>query len=118
MWARVVEFMIAVWLAISPFIFGYPDQSFFYWTNDLICSSLIAFFALISFYTRLRKMHLCQLFVSLWLFSVSFYLRTTGLQAPLQNYVVIAFLLLMIAIVPTDATQPPKPWRDFYKRDL
>jgi len=116
MWARVVEFMLACWLAVSPFIFQYPDDAIFFWCSDLITSSLIAFFALISIYLPLRKMHLCNLIVSFYLIAVAYFLKESPLQGALQNYVVLGLLLLMIAIVPTDADKPPKPWRDFYHR--
>ena len=117
MWARVVEFMLACWLAISPFIFAYPSKATFFWANDFITSVLIAFFALISFYAPLKKMHLCNLLVALYLIALAFVLKGDPMESTLQNYMVLGILFLMIAIVPTDASSSPQPWRDFYGND-
>ncbi len=114
MWARVVEFMLACWLAISPFIFAYPDDATFFWTTDFVTSAAIVFFALVSFYGPLKKMHLCNLLAAFYLIVLGFIFKESPLQHALQNYVVVGITLLMLAIVPTDASQQPKPWRDFY----
>ena len=115
MWARVIEFMLACWLAISPFIFAYPGQATLYWVNDFICSVAIAFFSLISYYAPLRKMHLCNLVVAFYLIALNIIFNESPIQNGLQNYEVLGIILLMLAIIPTDASQQPKPWRDFYK---
>ena len=115
MWPRVIEFMLACWLAISPFIFNYPKSTTFFWVNDFGCSVAIAFFALISFYEPLRKMHLCNLLMAFYLIILGFIFKESSLQSALQNYVVLGIIFLMIAIVPTDASEQPKPWRDFLK---
>ncbi|MBP7074632.1 MAG: hypothetical protein KBA81_04530 [Rhabdochlamydiaceae bacterium] len=114
MWARVIEFMLACWLAISPFIFAYPDEAIFFWVSDFGCSVAIAFFAFISFYDPLKKMHLCNLFAAFYLIALGFCSKESFLHYALQNYIVLGILLLMLAIIPTDASQQPKPWRDFY----
>ena len=116
MWARVVEFMLACWLSISPFLFSYPKDAIFFWVNDLSCSCLIAFFALASYYKPLRKMHLCNLAVSFYLIALSYFFRSSPLYEPLQNYMVLGLLLLMIALVPSEADKPPVPWREFYEK--
>lgn len=116
MWARVIEFSIACWLAISPFIFNYPDEALFFWFSDLISSSLLAFFSLVSFYKPLRKMHLCNLLVSFYLVALAYIFKESAYPEPLQNYVVLGILLLMLAIIPSEAEKPPVPWREFYKK--
>lgn len=116
MWARVVEFMLACWLAISPFIFSYPKDALFYWYNDLITCSLIAFFSLASYHTPIRKLHLCNLTIAFYLITLCFFFQADGLYAPLQNYMVLGILLLMIAIIPTHADQPPVGWRKFFEK--
>src|ERR1700733_6050280 len=72
MWARVVEFMLACWLAISPFIFRYPGNDMFLWANDFVCASLVALFALLSFWHPLRNIHLLTLGVALWLWCMGY----------------------------------------------
>ena len=41
MWARAVEIALACWLALSPFIFGHPDEAAFLWYNDFACALAI-----------------------------------------------------------------------------
>jgi len=117
MWARVVEFMLACWLCISPFIFGYDTDATFLWANDFVCASLIAFFSLICYYKPLRKMHLLNLVICFWLIGVGYALKDSPYHAEIQNYVTFGILLLMIAIVPSEAEKPPIPWRRFYQRN-
>lgn len=116
MWGRVVEFMLACWLAISPFLFGYPKDAHFFWMNDFTCSFLVACFSLASFYKPLRKMHLCNLGISFYLIALSYILQSSPMYEALQNYMVLGLLFLMIAIVPSDAEKSPLPWEEFYKR--
>jgi hypothetical protein len=33
-----------------------------------------------------------------------------------QNNIIVALLLLMFAILPTEATLPPPAWRDFHRK--
>lgn len=112
MWARVVEFMLACWLALSPFIFHYPDEPLFIWINDFACSFLLAFFALACYAKSLRKMHLFNLGIALWLFIAGYFFDMP--KAASQNYIAFGLLLLMISVIPSEAERPPQPWRDFY----
>ncbi len=114
MWARVIEFMLACWLATSPFIFSFPDDAMLYWFIDFGCSAAIAFFAFTSFYDPLTKMHLFNLVPAFFLIVLGFCATESFLQYAIQNYIILGILLLMFAIIPTDASQQPKPWRDFY----
>ncbi len=112
MWARILEVMIACWLAASRFIFRYEDPFGFWHVNDLVCAFFIALFAFLSFHQKLGKMHLFTFLIVIWLFVLN-YSHGYPLPNMLQNYQVIAFLLLMIALIPSHAQLPPKPWRDY-----
>lgn len=114
MWARVVEFMLALWLSISPFIFCYPKDARFFWANDFIVATLIALFSLGSIYKPLRKIHLVNLAISFYLIFLSYLFRDSPMYGPLQNYMVLGILILMTAIIPAEASKPPVPWRKFY----
>ncbi|MBS0629771.1 MAG: hypothetical protein JSS30_06055 [Verrucomicrobia bacterium] len=109
--------MLACWLAISPFIFAYPGDATFFWVNDFITCTVIAFFSLISFYKPLKKMHLCNLVVGLYLIALAYVLKGDPMESTLQNYMALGILFFMIGIIPTDATSPPQPWRDFYEQN-
>lgn len=116
MWARIVEFMIACYLAISPFIFRAPKDQIWFWVNDFACSLLLAFFSLICFYKPLRKMHLFNLLVGSWLFLLGYFFE---LPMPdyVQNDVVIGLMLLILSLVPSESEYPPQSWQTFHKKN-
>jgi hypothetical protein len=102
--------MLACWLALSPFIFGHPAENVFLWKNDLICGSLVALFALLSFWHRLEKMHLLILPLSLWLVVAAF----SGSPSPaVENHLIVGLLLAMLSLVPSNAESPPRKWAEF-----
>lgn len=115
MFARVVEFMLACWLAISRFIFHYSPEESFLWKNDLVCATLIALFALLSFADKLNKMHLFTLLVALWLMVLSYCNFPMEATPPLENYLALGLLFLILAVLPSNCHLPPRPWRKFYK---
>ncbi len=116
MWARVVEFMLACWLALSPFIFRYRSEDTFLWVNDFICASLVALFALLSFWHPLRKIHLMTLGVALWLWGQG-YTSFPEIAPPAQaNSVAIGLILLMLAIVPSHSHHSPLSWKEFINK--
>lgn len=113
MWARVVEFMLACWLAISPFIFRYSSRETFLWANDFICAFLIATFALLSFWSPLKRMHLFTFGVALWLWAFGYQRFPLEALPSQENSVVIGLLLLMLSIVPSGSYLPPTSWQKF-----
>ena len=116
MWARVAEVMLSIWLWISPFIFQYPSHETFLWVNDFICGSLVMLFALFSFWHPLRKLHLATIGIALWLWGIGYTDFPGKTSIPLQNSVVLGLLLFMLAMIPTQAKQPPYAWREFVKK--
>src|SRR5690606_40354122 len=60
-------FMLACWLAMSPFIFGHVDSSAWLTAHDFAVASLIALFALGSYWHRTRHAHLLTVLVALWM---------------------------------------------------
>lgn len=113
MWARVVEFMLACWLALSPFILHYPSEATALWTSDLVCAFLVALFALLSFWHPLRKIHLCTLGVGLWLWGLGYQDFPLPASIPQENSVVLGLLLLMLAIIPCHSHRSPLSWQEF-----
>jgi len=112
MWARVIEFMLACWLAISPFVFRHdPDQAFL-WASDLVSAAVVASVALLSFRRSLRKLHLVHLVTGVWLIGVGVLGAPSPPPPALQNDVVVGLLLWMFAIVPSDSATPPPRWTD------
>ena len=105
--------MLGCWLAVSPFIFRHGAEDRVLWFNDLFSAMIVIVFALVSFWPPLRFAHLANLVVALWLIAFGFWVSSYPPPLALQNDIVVGLLLLMFAIIPNEATQPPRPWRDF-----
>lgn len=110
MWARICEIILAVWLVISYFAFEYHS------VEGVICAVLILIFALLSYIDKLNKMHLCQIIPTGWLIYLGFVYPTPWIPMGLQNYIVVAVLLLMFTIIPSNASDHPRPWKRFLKK--
>jgi hypothetical protein len=112
MWARVVETMLACWLAISPLIFRGAEASAYLWSIDLAAAALIAVLALSSYWPPARHAHLGIILVALGLIAAGM-LSAYPPTPPDQNHILTGLVLLLFAIVPNNATQPPDAWRTF-----
>jgi hypothetical protein len=118
MWPRVVEVMLGVWLALSPFIFGHLPEEAWRWGTDFGASTAVILLALLSFWTPLRHIHLANFLVGLWLVFFGWYWEGYPAPPALQNDIVTGLLLLMFAIIPNEASRPPKAWREFYSEEF
>lgn len=116
MWARVVEIMLGCWLAMSPFIFGHPDDRPAWWWNDFACALLLVIIPLLSYLEPYRRAHLLLIAVGCWLIGFGMVLGDYPVPPALQNDIVVGILLLMFAIVPTEAGEPPPAWRAWNAR--
>jgi hypothetical protein len=117
MWARVVEVMLGCWLAISPFIFNHPVENGSWWMNDLSSGFAVVILALLAFWTPMRHAHLALVLVALWLIGFGYLAASYPTPPALQNDLIIGLLLLMFAIIPNEASIPPKKWRDFWIKE-
>jgi hypothetical protein len=104
MWARVVEVMLGLWLAASPFIFRHAAGQTAFWVNDFACAFAIIALALLSFWQRLAYAHLAIGLVALWLIAFG-YLTPYPAPPASQNHILLGLVLLMFAIIPNDATE-------------
>lgn len=109
MWSRVIEFMLACWLAVSPFVFQHADDALVLWTSDFAVATLVATLALISYWRPTRYAHLLIIPPALWLIGFGRF-GPPPLLPGMQNDIVVGLLLLMFAIVPNRATLPPHAW--------
>lgn len=110
MWARDVEFMLACWLVASPFVFGHGADDTFLWAHDLAVAAVVASLALLSYWRPTRYAHLGIVLVALWLIGYGRFAQGSPPPPALQNHMVIGMLLLMFAIVPNRAGEPPEAW--------
>jgi len=118
MWARVVELMLAIWLALSPFILRFSHDETFLWTNNFVCAFLVTLFAFLSFWHPLRKIHLLTVGIAFWLWGLGYSSFPKIASPSLENSVVIGILLFMLAIIPTHSDQLSHPWQEFMKNKL
>ncbi|MGD2168676.1 MAG: hypothetical protein PVI40_00345 [Chlamydiota bacterium] len=113
MWARIIELFIAGFLIASSWIF---QSSSFLWIFNIITTTWIILFSLLSFSHRLRKIHLMNIIAALALAICAFIQPDPPPPPVYQNYMVLALLLIMFAVLPTEASKAPIPWRRFYKK--
>lgn len=109
MWGRIIEIMTAVWLALSPFIFRVQDQPRTVAIDSLLALALLVLAGL-SFWKPTRQAHLGILALAVGL---ALYGRFSGSTPPSpwhQNHIIVGLLLMMVAVVPNHASQPPQPW--------
>jgi len=117
MWSRVVEAMLACWLAISPFLFSFRDDDTLLWVNALGGGAAVAILALASLDPRRDRLHLGILAIAGWLAAHTLFAGgPPPVSAAHQNQIAVALLLAMLAILPTRSDRPPAPWVDFYER--
>lgn len=109
MWGRIVEIMTAVWLAGSPFIFGVQSDATILWA-DLGLALLIWTLSGLSYWHPTRHAHLLILVVSVGMIVWGRFYVTPPPPAH-ENHIVVGLFLLMIALIPNEASQPPRVWR-------
>ena len=112
MWARVAELMIGVWLVLSPFIFRGTESLEHFIVIDISVGSIVVVLSLLSFWDRTAWAHFGTALLALALGLFAYF----GWERPgppaAQNEITVALLLLLLAIIPNEASEPPKPWRD------
>jgi hypothetical protein len=123
MWARVVEVMLGFWLVISPFIFGHYPADRALWMNDLICGSAVVLLAFLSFWFLpflrfVRYAHVLILGVALWLIGFGYFRGGYPASPGYQNDIFLGLILLLPAIIPNQASQPPPSWRRYYQKQV
>jgi hypothetical protein len=111
MWARVIEAMLGCWLAMSPFVFRLPGSETTLWTLNLVGAVVVILLSLLSYWQPTQYAHLVTLFVALFFIAFG-RLAESEPSPPLQNLIFVGLLLLMFAMVPNHASQPPRGWRE------
>lgn len=111
MWGRVVEIMTGVWLLLSPFIFGVQRDPAILW-GDIGTAILIWILAGASYWPPLRHSHWFILLVAAGLIVVGRFSSAMPASPAQQNHIFVGLFLLMIAIIPNEASQPPIQWRE------
>jgi len=110
MWPRIVEMMTAVWLALSPFIFRAQSDPVIVWVDSLV-ALLIVLLAGASYWPRGRHAHLVILLVAVGLIVWARFAQSPPPPVH-QNHIVVGLFLLMVALLPNEASDPPRQWRE------
>jgi hypothetical protein len=111
MWARVIEMMLGIWLLLSPFIFRNTTAVDKFWSTDVITGSAVVLLSLLSFWRPMGRSHLATGILALWLVIWAWFAAARPGPPAAQNEIVVGLLLLMLAIVPNEASLPPESWR-------
>jgi hypothetical protein len=107
-WPRYAELLVAIWLIASGWTL---DRSPDYRAVAVASGLAVVAFDFLSIAGVLRYLHLLILPVSAAQIALGlFYLPVRSAGA--QNLIVVGLLLAMLAILPTEATQPPPEWRN------
>ena len=112
MWPRVVELMLGVWLLIAPFVFGFVlggFQSMQAW----ICGFVVIIASCLSYWPPTRHARAATALTGLWLTGSSYAVGAFPAPPDVQNGLLTGLLLVMFAIIPNEASEPPRPWRPF-----
>ena len=112
MWPRAVEVMLGIWLALSPWIFGHFGRQPLT-ASDLLAGLAVVVLALLSFFPRLHRAHLGLLAVAAWLAGFAYFGYGHPIPPGAQNELLVGLTLILIAIIPNEASKPPRKWRRF-----
>jgi hypothetical protein len=118
MWPRVVEVMLGCWLVLSPFIFRHAAEQWGLWLNDMFCGAAVVAMALLSWWPPCRRAHLAIIGVGLWLVGFGYLSSPPPAPPASQNDMLLGVLLLMFAILPSEASLPPRSWRQYWAGEL
>jgi hypothetical protein len=110
-WPRYCELFCALWLIVSGWVVEYPDPAQ-YRLISITAGVLIAVFDVLAITLRKRYAHLLVLPLAAALIVFSFLAAPWESQGA-QNLITTGLLLMMFAILPTEATLPPPSWREF-----
>ncbi|MHA7838879.1 MAG: SPW repeat domain-containing protein [bacterium] len=115
MWARHMELSLGIWLLISPFVFHPEASRPFLWIHDLSVGAAVVSLALAAHWRPLHRIHLLFAPLALWLMGLGWWgaWQEEGIHVdPVhQNWLLVGLLLILFAIVPSESSQRPIPWR-------
>ena len=109
MWPRYCEALLAVWLIASGSVLDDSDPGR-YRPVSVVAGVLILILDLLSITLYRRYAYLLVLAVAAGLLAFSFWMAPAEAQGT-QNLVIVALLLMIFGVLPTEATRPPLSWR-------
>jgi hypothetical protein len=111
MWARTAESMLGIWLVLSPFIFRGTDAIGEWSAVHVAAGAAVVTLSLLSFWRPTAHAHLLTAALAVGLTLYAYVAGERPGPPAAQNAITVGLLLLLLAIVPNDASRPPAPWR-------
>jgi hypothetical protein len=111
MWPRVIEGMLGCWLLVTPFVFRGTTAVEDYTTSAIVSGGVVIVMAVLSFWEPTRLARFVTLGVSLWLALHGYFAAERPGPPAAQNEIMIGLTLLLFAIIPNEASQPPRAGR-------
>lgn len=111
MWPRVAELTIGLWLILSPHIFRGTDAVEQFRAIDAVSGAAVIALSLLSFWRRTAWAHLGTALLGLGLAAFAYLAWARPGPPAAQNEIVAGLLLMLLAIIPNEASRPPAPWR-------
>jgi hypothetical protein len=110
MWARVSEVWLGAWLLVSPLVFRNTESVEAFAARDVVVGSIVVVLSLLSFWRPTAHAHLLTALLALGFGLAAYAVPRPGPPAA-QNEIAVAMLLVLLAIVPNEASRPPRGWR-------
>jgi hypothetical protein len=112
-WPRYCEMLLGLWLLVSPWFLNYGGAASPGVINLAAATGILVLDVLsLRFYKGYA--YLAVLGIAIALLAHGYFVMPPE-AAGTQNNIITALLLLMFAILPTEATLPPLSWREFHK---
>jgi hypothetical protein len=111
MWPRVAELMIGLWLILSTLIFRGTNGVEQVAPLDVSAGAAVVVFSRQSFWRRTEWAHVATALLAFGLGAFAYFAWERPGPPAAQNEIFVAFLLLLLAIIPNQATDPPRSWR-------
>jgi hypothetical protein len=113
-WPRYCEMLLGLWLLAVPWILNYGDSDTFR-TINIAAATGILLLDILSVTLYKRYAHLAVLGIAFGLLTHAYFAALAEATGT-QNNIIVALLLLIFAILPTEATLPPPSWREFREK--
>lgn len=114
MWARHMELALGLWMAVSPFALRHDPAAAGLWLHDYASALVLVVVPLLAHWRPARYAHLALLAFAAWLIGAGWWQTWTSagpLAAAHQNWILVGLTVAMLAVIPTEPSRPPEPYR-------
>jgi hypothetical protein len=110
-WPRIAEMLVGSWLVLTPAVFAGTASIGLFVMRDVAAGAAVVVMALLSFWSRTAWAHYGTALLALGLGLAGYLGFPRPGPAAAQNEIAVACMLLLFAIIPNEASRPPRPWR-------